>query len=265
MVDKLLTLIIKLLDKHLVLATTVIGVLTLYLLGFNADNLINMPYTVIALILLSIFIKLATYVHIIFKLEFSEKLASDSSKILEKLDDVADYSKTKAETYNTIITNNQLLNANISKLCDMIEGIPNKPQLKLFISMRTKLYMMEIIEACVSLLYSGSFTDINMMTTMNRKKFQLDLNKKKQDYYKNIIGFINSANLATAQPEVDASISMHIEEIIDLLDSNATQIEKLYNIMIVNTTTEEQLIKIWDHYVRLINDSLSYGSSQEED
>ena len=77
MFDKLAQIVLNLADKHLPLATLIIGMLILYLFGFDADKLTTLPYALIALIVSDMFIRVAAYIHVMIKIE-------NINKILEK-------------------------------------------------------------------------------------------------------------------------------------------------------------------------------------
>ncbi len=263
MFDKLAMLALQLLDKHLVLASVIIGILSLYLLGFNADKLAQTRYTILAFIIMSIFIHIASYIHLIFKLD-NTKLSKNTLDLTDKIENLLDMTNAIANTHVDIVSNIHVLNTDILKLCDLMKGIPNKPQLRFFIAMRTKLYLMEIVEHCISYIFNNS-----LMTTpssVNKQKINLDFYKKKESYYKDIQIYLNPNVVLNARSDIETEISRYINEVVNLIDSNIiTDIEKLYTLMIYNTTSEEKLILIWnEHISNLPEGSILYTSSSEE-
>ncbi|MDD3399382.1 MAG: hypothetical protein PHW93_07300 [Candidatus Methanomethylophilaceae archaeon] len=258
MIDKLFAIALQLMDKHLILASVLIGVLSLYILGFNADKLIQTQYALLAFIIIDIFIRIASYINISLKIDSNKKGISQANTMTTKLENILDITESLATVHVNIVSNINALNSSILKLCDMMKGIPNKPQLRLFISMRTKLYLMEIIEQCISYIYSNSLVDTYMsMTSVNRRKINLDLHKRKDIYYNEIQIYLNPNIVLNAKKELDNIIDSYINEIIDLMDSNVANVEKMYTLMIINTTTEEQLLKIWCMHISNLTDGVN--------
>ena len=57
---------------------------------------------------------------------------------------------------------------------------------------------------------------------------------------------------------MDIEISMYFDEVLDIInDHKSEQLEKIYNIMIINTTKEEIFLKLWTHHVGLLSEELN--------
>jgi len=263
MFDKLTTLAIHLLDKHLILGSIVIGVLSLYLLDFNADKLVETKYAIFAFIVIDIFVRIASYIHLTLKLDGTKTSINKATEMTDKIETLLDMSESIANIHVDIVSNIHVLNKNILKLCEVMKGIPNKPQLRFFIAMRTKLYLMEIVEQCVSYIFNNSLMK-TPPTSVSKQKINLDFYKKKEAYYKDIQIYLNPNIVITAKYDIEEEINRYITEVVNLIDSNMiNDVEKLYTLMIYNTTSEEKLVSIWNDHISNLPDGVLYSSMDE--
>lgn len=257
MFDKLAQIVLNLADKHLPLATLIIGMLILYLFGFDADKLTTLPYALIALIISDMFIRVAAYIHVMIKIENINTNIKNNDPHSEKLNDIYIHTKTLSELHNTVVVNITNMNTILLKLCNIMRGMPNKAQLITFITMRTKLLHMEIVEETINHLYANKI--ITTMSTLNRKKLVLDLKKSKEKYYKDISTYLSKNVLKNAQIELDAELDMYIEEIIELIEDTRAEIpEKIYNVIIVNNTKETNINAIWNHHIQSLSEEVQF-------
>ncbi len=245
----------KIAEKHLAAATIFAGFIGLYLFGFDADKLVQLPYSILALLLFNVVLATGYYIGVVTHIENTKQFLSSNSESLDKLDEIYESSKINNSLNNNIITNLTSTNQIIMKLCNIMKGIPNKTQLLTFITMRTKLLTIDILEQSIIFLINN--VDINM-SRLNQQKFENDLKKKKIVYYDQITKYLSKNIIDNIKKELDIEISMYFDEVLDIInDHKSEQLEKIYNIMIINTTKEEIFLKLWTHHVRLLSEELN--------
>lgn len=253
MFDRLIAFGIALADKHLALATLLLGVVSLYVLGFNAANLSSQPYAIVALILFDMFIRVSTYTHVCAKLHKLSDSMEDYDELSESVSQLSESFNMQMEILNNMVNNATQLNNYVVRIYTAIQGMPNKQQFKLIINLSTQKLSLELLQIYTSYACSNKNTMIDPMLTV--QKMNWDFDAVVHRYIENAMLYNNQVFSETMQNNIKTEISKYTDTMCSTLTGSQSTEDKFYSAMIAAKSLESNLTAIWDSFIKSLPDS----------
>jgi len=249
MFDKLIAFGIALADKHLALATLLLGVVSLYVLGFDADKLISGPYTIAALVLFDMFIRVSTYIHTCAKLQKITESAEEYGNITEDVCQIKDSVAMQLDILSTLVNNATQLNSFVVRIYSAIQGMPSKQQFKIIVNLATQKLSLELWQTFTSYA-CNSKSGVDPLLTVQKLRWDFDALVTK--YIENTMVYNNHIISEDFQHTLREEISKFTESMCNSVMGSQSLEDKFYSAMIAAKSLENNLIFMWDNYIKLL-------------
>ncbi len=143
--SEVLSIFAKRVGNNDILCVLILAVGALFAFGVTIDNIVHIPYFIVALCVTDIAVRLASYLHILHKLKLVQDTQVDNDDLKAKLHSLTDISYKLIDLQTGIVGSIKNTNDVIIKLNNSIRGIPNKKQIYAFLELRTKTFLLETI------------------------------------------------------------------------------------------------------------------------